>query len=134
MKKNSIFYIFFVFFFFLIINFSFSQENIKSKTSDLQKNSYSQEEQNLHGFDLCQNFSDFLKPFNINFDIQPLIFSEQNEFPFNIKLSLPADPIQYSKIYSEKNLTNLTLIFKIEEATRYKTFFTILLNKIKDEK
>ena len=31
MKKNSIFYIFFVFFFFLIINFSFSQENIKSK-------------------------------------------------------------------------------------------------------
>ena len=134
MKKNSIFYIFFVFFFFLIINFSFSQENIKSKTSDLQKNSYSQEEQNLHGFDLCQNFSDFLKPFNINFDIQPLIFSEQNEFPFNIKFSLPADPIQYSKIYSEKNLTNLTLIFKIEEATRYKTFFTHLLNKIKDEK
>ena len=134
MKKNSIFYIFFVFFFFLMINFSFSQENINSKTNALQENSHPNKEQKLHGFDLCQNFSDFLKPFNINFDIQPLIFSEQNEFPFNIKLSLPADPIQYSKIYSEKNLTNLTLIFKIEEVYNYKTFFTLLLNKIKDEK
>ena len=117
-----------------MINFSFSQENINSKTNALQENSHPNKEQKLHGFDLCQNFSDFLKPFNINFDIQPLIFSEQNEFPFNIKLSLPADPIQYSKIYSEKNLTNLTLIFKIEEVYNYKTFFTLLLNKIKDEK
>ena len=117
-----------------MINFSFSQENINSKTNALQENSHPNKEQKLHGFDLCQNFSDFLKPFNINFDIQPLIFSEQNEFPFNIKLSLPADPIQYSKIYSEKNLTNLTLVFKIEEVYNYKTFFTLLLNKIKDEK
>ena len=134
MKKNSIFYIFFVFFFFLMINFSSSQENINSKTNALQENSHPNKEQKLHGFDLCQSFSDFLKPFNINFDIQPLIFSEQNEFPFNIKLSLPADPIQYSKIYSEKNLTNLTLVFKIEEVYNYKTFFTLLLNKIKNEK
>lgn len=78
MKKNSIFCIFFIFFFFLCFNYELKAETEDNKTSGTQ---------------LCQEILNYFNSLNLKSEIQPLILSEKNIFPFNIKLSFPADPI-----------------------------------------
>ena len=113
MKKNSIFCIFFIIFFFLSGTFSFAQNS------------------NLHGNELCTKTYDFIKSFNFKTEILPLIASEKNTFPFNIKLSIPSEKSLYKKNYSPKNLTNLTVAFKIEDVLPHADFFTELFSMIK---
>lgn len=121
MNKNSIFLIFFNFFIFFTNPICFA-DNLKNQ------------EQNLHGAELCKSVDNFLNSFNLKSETQGLIFSKENNFPFNIKISIPANPILYSKNYSEENLINLTLAFKIEDVLPNKKFFENFLKSIQNLK
>lgn len=122
MKKKSIFCYFLVLFFFLFTILGCSQTKMSSSDNQTLENSISQIQEfekqkiNLNGSKLCRQFQNFLEKNGFKTEKQPLIVSEANEFPFNIKISFPADQKLYSENFSEENLTNLTIAFCLEEA------------------
>lgn len=114
MKKNKFFFTFL----FLIIS-----------TISL----YSSEKQ-INGYNLCEDFFNFLEQNDCNPTIQPLVKNNNYNYPFNIEVFFEANTTIPKELNSKGNLTTLLFAFRMEEAYTSKPLILNLIKIIKSSK
>ena len=110
MKKNKFF---FIFLFFLISLLPLSSS-----------------EKRINGYELCDDFYNFLEQNDCNPTIQTLVKSNNLYFPFNIEVFFEANKTNNENPSSEGNLSTLVLSFRLEEAYTNKDIIKKLIGII----
>ena len=115
MKKNSLFFIFSCVFFLI------------------ESTSIYCFEKTVKGLSECNQVAEYLKKEHIPYHSEKLIFSEENEYPYNIIISFPKNDNTLQP-NSEEAITNTIFIFDLEDFLPHKDFFSQFLFKIQSAK
>ncbi len=112
MKKNSLFFIFTCVF----LTFFYSGKAFCTSTASPK------------GLEECKQVASFLTSQHITFETHELLYSEENDYPFNIVINYPVN--KKNNAQNSEKIETVVYLFELESFLPHKDFFYQFLTKI----